>query len=145
MMHPANERQHYIVTSILIGRAHTQNDPWPLYAENPSLMLLHKSHNSPVPYLTMHHFVSELCTRVHISVRKWCIMGYLPDALQGLWDGLIGKDWLCGASSASIIFVKWSAEKYLRGWLNMSATHKIWILLDLGSWLGSNNTVAIVE
>ena len=27
-MHPANERQHYIVTSSLTGWAHTQNDAW---------------------------------------------------------------------------------------------------------------------
>ena len=27
-MHPANERRRYIVTSSLIGWAHTQNDPW---------------------------------------------------------------------------------------------------------------------
>ena len=27
-MHPANERRRYIVTSSLIGRVHTQSDPW---------------------------------------------------------------------------------------------------------------------
>ena len=27
-MCPANERRRYIVTSSLIGRAQTQNDPW---------------------------------------------------------------------------------------------------------------------
>ena len=41
----------------------------------------HKSHNAPVPYPTMHHFVTEMCTRVHISVTIWCIVGYLSDAL----------------------------------------------------------------
>ena len=25
---------------------------------------------------TMHHFVTEICTYVHISVIKWCIVGY---------------------------------------------------------------------
>ena len=29
-MHPANERRRYIVTTSLIGWAHTQNDPWPI-------------------------------------------------------------------------------------------------------------------
>ena len=24
----------------------------------------------------MHHFVTEMCTYVHISVTKWCIVGY---------------------------------------------------------------------
>ena len=46
---------------------------------------LHTSHNAPVPYPTMHHFVTEMCTHVHISVTKWCIVGYLP-ALAYLWD-----------------------------------------------------------
>ena len=43
--------------------------------------LLHKFHNSPVPYPIMHHFVTEMCTCVYISVAKWCIMGHLFDAL----------------------------------------------------------------
>ena len=43
----------------------------------------HKSNNTPVPYPTVHHFVTEMCTCVHISVTKWCIMGYLSVAL---WD-----------------------------------------------------------
>ena len=30
----------------------------------------HKSSNAPVKYPTMHHFVTEMCTRVHISVTK---------------------------------------------------------------------------
>ena len=51
--------------------------------------LLHKSHNAPVPYPTMPHFVTEMCTHVHISVTKWCIMGYLSNALWDLWDGSI--------------------------------------------------------
>ena len=48
--------------------------------------LLHNSHNAPVPYPIMHHFVTEMCTCVHISVTKWCIVGYLCDALWDLWD-----------------------------------------------------------
>ena len=36
----------------------------------------HKSHNAPVPYDTMHHFVTEMC-----------IVGYLSDALRDLYDG----------------------------------------------------------
>ena len=49
----------------------------------------HKSQNASVPYPTMHHFVTEMCTCVHISVTKWCIVGYLFDALWDLWDGCI--------------------------------------------------------
>ena len=29
------------------------------------------------PYPKMHNFVTEMCTWVHISVTKWCIVGYL--------------------------------------------------------------------
>ena len=50
---------------------------------------LHQSHNASVTYPTMHHFVTEKCTYVHISVTKWCIVGYLSDALWDLWDGSI--------------------------------------------------------
>ena len=34
-------------------------------------------------YPTLHHFVTEMCTHVHISVTKWCIVRYDTDAL---WD-----------------------------------------------------------
>ena len=40
-------------------------------------------------YPTMHHFVTEMCTHVHISVTKWCIVGYGIGALWDLWDGYI--------------------------------------------------------
>ena len=32
-----------------------------------------------VQYPIMHHFVTEMCTCVHISVTKWCIVGYLSN------------------------------------------------------------------
>ena len=48
---------------------------------------LHKSHNTPVQYPKIHHFVTEMCTCVHISVTKWCIVGYLSNALWDLWNG----------------------------------------------------------
>ena len=34
----------------------------------------------------MHHFVTEICTHVHISVTKWCIGGYLSNASWDMWD-----------------------------------------------------------
>ena len=40
----------------------------------------HKSHNAPENYPTIHHFINEICTRVHISVTNWCIK---------VWDRLI--------------------------------------------------------
>ena len=36
----------------------------------------HKSHNVLDRNPTMHQFVTEMCTHVHISVTKWCIVGY---------------------------------------------------------------------
>ena len=42
--------------------------------QNTSIAL---THNAPVPYRKMHHFVREMCTFVHISVTKRCIMGCL--------------------------------------------------------------------
>ena len=52
--------------------------------------LLHKSHDAPVLYSTMHHFVAEMCICVHISVTTWCIVEYLPDALWDLGHESIG-------------------------------------------------------
>ena len=49
----------------------------------------HKSHNASEKYPTMHLFVTEMCTRVHISVTKWCIVGYGTGALWDLRDGSI--------------------------------------------------------
>ena len=37
---------------------------------------VYKSHNAPVTYPTMHHFGTEMCTCMHISVTKQCIVGY---------------------------------------------------------------------
>ena len=46
-------------------------------------VLSHKSHNALNKYVTMHHFVTEMCTHVYISVTEWYIVGYLSNAL---WD-----------------------------------------------------------
>ena len=44
----------------------------------------HKSHNASDKYdPTMQHFVTEMCTHVHISATKCCIVGYETGAL---WD-----------------------------------------------------------
>ena len=51
-----------------------------------SIDLSHKSQNASVPYPTMQHFITEMCTCVHISVIKCCIVGYLSDAFWDLWD-----------------------------------------------------------
>ena len=43
----------------------------------------HKYHNAFDKYPMMHHFVTEMCTCVYISVTKWCSVGYRTGAL---WD-----------------------------------------------------------
>ena len=70
---------------------------WPIYC---LLNTLLKSQIAPVPYLTMHRFVTDMCTCAHISVTKWCIVGhlyisvtkwcivgYLSNTWWDLWDG----------------------------------------------------------
>ena len=52
--------------------------PWWRDPRDPS----HKSQNAD-KYPTMHHFVTEMCTYEHISVTKWCIVGY---GTGTLWD-----------------------------------------------------------
>ena len=49
----------------------------------------HKSHNALDRYPTVQHFVTEMCTHVHISVTKCCIVGHGSVALWDLWDDLI--------------------------------------------------------
>ena len=43
----------------------------------------HYSHNTFDKYPTMHHFVTQICKHVHISITKCCIVGYGTGAL---WD-----------------------------------------------------------
>ena len=64
---------------------------WTSYARSSSDTIdpSHKSHHASDKYPTMHHFVSEMCTCVHISVTKWCIVGYGTGALWDLWNGSI--------------------------------------------------------
>ena len=52
--------------------------------------LMHKYHHVLIPDPTMHHFATEMCTCVHISVTKCCIGGYMSNALWDIWDGSFG-------------------------------------------------------
>ena len=47
--------------------------------------MLHKSHNELKKYPTMPRFVTEMCTRVHVSITKWHIVGYKTGALLDTW------------------------------------------------------------
>ena len=44
--------------------------------------LSHESHNTPVSYPTMHHFVTEMWTRMHVL----CCMLLLDSSLRALYD-----------------------------------------------------------
>ena len=68
-------------------QGHVNNGAWVRHDDQ--MNLLQKTHNAPVSYPTVHHFVTEMWTCVHISVTKWCIVGYLSSALWDLWDGCI--------------------------------------------------------
>ena len=37
----------------------------------------HKSHNTSYKYPKIYHCVTEMCTHAHISVTKWCILGFV--------------------------------------------------------------------
>ena len=49
----------------------------------------HKSHNAD-KYPTMHCFVAEMYTHLHIYVTKWYTVGYGGDALWGLCNNQVG-------------------------------------------------------
>ena len=56
----------------------------------------HKSHNASDKYPTMHHFVTEMCTHVHISVTKWCNVNIWTGAFWDLWDWFIVDPYYTG-------------------------------------------------
>ena len=59
----------------------------------------HKSHNALDKYPTMHQFVTEMCTHVHIPVTKWCIVGYVTGALWDLYNSTYSHQHLFTPSS----------------------------------------------
>ena len=64
----------------------------------------------------MHHFVTEICTCVHISATKWCIVGYWTGALWDLCDKSIASEVTmkamckicgCGRHYSDVIWAYW--------------------------------------
>ena len=51
-------------------------------ATNSFIDLILKSYNATVLYPPMHYFVTYKWTCVHIPVTKWCIVGYIINALK---------------------------------------------------------------
>ena len=55
----------------------------------------HKSLDVSDKYPTMHHFVTEICIHVYISVTRWCIVGY-GLVHCGIFEiGLLMDPWAC--------------------------------------------------
>ena len=77
-----------------VGLHHlVQTDPFITRSLFPKMFthsdLLHNSQTAQVPCPTMRHLLREICTCVHISVKKRRIVGYLSNALWDMWDGCI--------------------------------------------------------
>ena len=49
----------------------------------------HKYCNVAVPYPTLYHFATDICTYVHISIKKLCNVGHLSNTLWELQIGFI--------------------------------------------------------
>ena len=62
------------------------------------------SHNAPFYYRNV-----QVCT---FLLKKWCIVGYLSDALWDLWDGAIvtqaGEMWFTFTNSENMVYISWS-------------------------------------
>ena len=67
----------------------------------------HKSHNASDKYPTMHHFVTEMCTHVHISVTEWCIVGLVH-------YGIYEVDKLTATMRLSSIFIFYDSLKKIK-------------------------------
>ena len=56
----------------------------------------HKSHNAPVPYPTMHHFVTEMCTCVHFLLQNGALWDIYPMHCgmceMFYWYGIFGQN-----------------------------------------------------
>ena len=76
-------------------------------------------HHSHIPQYTI--FVTEMCTCVHISVTKWCIVGHLSNVLWDLWDESIWMSSLIPTAPGKdcVVIFFWSQDCYtvLSWWL----------------------------
>ena len=59
----------------------------------------------------MHHFVTQMCTNVHISVTKWCIVGYGTGALWDLCNRSVGPNGT-NISEMEQTSVKWNKHQW---------------------------------
>ena len=128
-----HENARWSMTNHSLVRWWPSPDPWSnIPQKKPDL--LHKSHNALDKYPTMHHFVTDMCTYVHISVTKWCIVGYLSNALWDLWDWSNMHIWACHNDIQLYNILK--ATFYI----NLTIPHNIYLDLDVCTWSASEFT-----
>ena len=75
----------------------------PTLSKSTWIDLLHESHSAPVPYPTVHHFVTEMCTCVLISGTKialWCI-SLMHDRICEM--GASYLNWWTGSSPRTLL------------------------------------------
>ena len=92
---------------------------------DPSILidLIHKSHNAPVPYPTMHHS-EQKCAHF---CSEWCIVGYGTGALWDLWIRSIGI-WDTAVSSGTSIVNSLAPGRYWKYYTSVISEHMLWIM-----------------
>ena len=133
-------RFHYGFYSIMVTLIIYRINPSMAAATEP-INPYHKSLSASDKYPTIHHFVTEMCTDVHISVTKWCIVEYGTGIL---WD-------LCDRSISSVpsspqfffrniktLFTYWISCSYLTHWGRL--TH---ICVNKLTIIGSDNGLSL--
>ena len=68
------------------------------------------------------HFVTEMCTCVHIFVTKWRTVGYLPDASWEFWGGSIEKTVSQDMGSIMTNAIWWPLMRLLSWYLVLCCT-----------------------
>ena len=85
------------VTSKWNTNMHKQRDNRPIW---------NKSHDAFDKCPTIHHFVTKMCTHMHMSVTKWCIVRYGTGALWDLW--IWSTQW--GMSPLSVLLSRYPVQ-----------------------------------
>ena len=79
---------------------------WEFFPVTPVISIdpSNKSQNALDHYTIMHHFVTEMRTHVHISVTKWCILGYGVGSLWYLSNRSVANLCYTGAVGMSNVY-----------------------------------------
>ena len=76
------------------------------------------SHCAPAPHPTVHHFVTEMCTCVHISVANgalwiWCIVGFVRWVY---WRNAVRSKLIHKARTKWLSCCRWQFQLNFLGW-----------------------------